>query len=220
MTLILPVETKQAMLNLCRHAEGENVEFGLVLSVVDNKAIAGPPVRGEPDHIEQLRFLLDEMAATGLPYGAFHTHPEPSEEELPQFSERDYFVLLMYDNWLFTSVGTPYHNYVQVAAKRKMVGPELKRRLEKIIPFGPVMEMVELSMFVNTPDEIVEFLRVNLPSQLADFRKRGGPVEGLPQYFKEYSIWLDDGKPSYIEVVIPGTLAEDQIRLLRTHASK
>lgn len=217
-TLILPVETKQAMLNLCRYAEGENVEFGMVLPIESNKIIAGPPVRGQPDHIEQLGLLLEEIDATGSPYGAFHTHPpQISEEELPRFSDRDLFVVLIYDYWLFTSVGTPYHNYAQVAAKRKMAGPELKRRLGNIIRFAPAMEMLGLSLFVNTPDEIVEFLeRENLLEILADFMKAGGPVEGMPQYFKEYSIWLDDGKPSSIEVVRPGTLPEDQIRLLHT----
>lgn len=208
MTLTLPPETKQAMLDLCRRAK-DKIELGMVLSVVNNEVIAGPTKWGEPNHV-----LLEPPEGLEIPFGTFHTHPR---ENAPELSDADRMYLLLHDPCLFMGVGNPYHNYAQVSAKRKPAGPELKKRLEALAPVSVGISLVSLSLFLNTPKEIMDFLDVEgLPWLRRELEKAGGPIEGIAQYFRDYTIYLDDGKPSYIEVVSPGVLPEEQIRLFHS----
>jgi len=214
MTLTLSAETKQAMLGLCRRAKDKKVEFGMILPVVNNESIAGPTKWGRPNHV----LFEPLLGALEAPYGTFHTHPF---EDAPELSDADRMYLLLHDPCLFMGVGNPYHNCAQVAAKRKPVGPELKKRLEKLAPVSIGINLVDLSLFLNTPEEIMDFFDgEGLPWLRRELEKAGGPIEGIAQYFRDYTIYLDDGKPSYIEVVSPGVLPEDQIRLFHTQRSR
>ena len=109
------------------------------------------------------------------PFGAFHTHPG---EKAPELSDPDMMCLLLNDPCLFIGVGNPNHNFARVAAKRKPVGSELKKSWVPLY---------------------IEWL--TLPR--STLSKPGGPIEGIGQYFRDYTIYLDDARTSYIKTVIP-----------------
>ncbi len=182
------------MLELCKRARGKKVEYGMPLSIQNGEVVAGDIKWGWPEKM----ILRASEPLSGL----FHVHPDVLR---PQFV------------WKDVDAERTAKNLERKIIERE---PELsdvdKLRLlldDKLVLIGvgvPYRNYIKIITQVKElPIEEQESLKNILPLVAG----MGVPVEGIGEFFKEYTISLDDEKPNYIEVDIPNIARhqEDEI---------
>lgn len=210
MMLTFPPATKRKILDLSRCARGKRLESGMLLPIINGETLPGTIEWGGPDHIEL------KPQETLEAYGMVHTHPGGEEEE-QGFSQTDWANMFVHDRMLFVALATP-KEHALVLAKIKPVHPEMKERLKKVGQIFFALGMFGLSILNNTPDEIMEFMETqNLTFFTKHCKEAGISLLDLHELYddllatlRSHTIYLNDERPNYFKVMIPGIAPESK----------